>query len=119
MTNHIIEALGKWLVGRGYRAFHEAPLDNEAEHLTYWTNSDKHKTFTQRDSEFFRCYVMFTLATAARFAARGIEVPGRGFVRADVAVMNSCLNAKLVTLDDGLFKLTGEGLSQLGLALPR
>jgi hypothetical protein len=118
MPDKVIERLGKWLAGRDYKAFHESPLGAEAENLKYWTKSDKHKRRTERDSDFFRCYVMFALAASAPFSARGINIPRKGFVYRDVAVMNSCLNAGMVALDDGQFKLTEEGLSHLGLVVP-
>jgi hypothetical protein len=118
MPKRVIESLAKWLSGRGYKPFHEAPLPADADHESYWTESDKHKEFKPRDLEFLRCYAMFVLAAAAPFTARGINVTGRGYVRPDVAVMNSALNAEVVTLQGGLFQITGAGLSRLGLAVP-
>ena len=118
MPDRVILRLGNWLTAKGYRPFHDSPLAPDADDLSHWTKSDKHNTFTGRDSEFLRCYVLFALAASSPFAARGIEVPGRGFVRPDVAVMNSCLNAEMAVLDGGLFKITEKGLNHLGLAVP-
>jgi hypothetical protein len=118
MPDTLIESLAKWLLGRGYKPYHDAPLSTDADNRAYWSKSDKHKEFTSRDSDFLRCYVMFSLAAATPFAARGINVPGRGYVRPDVAVMNSAINAEMVALEDGLFKLTRTGLTCLGLTVP-
>jgi hypothetical protein len=107
----------KCLTDQGYRAIHAAPLGNEAGTCGFWTKTNKHVQLTDRDCRFLRLYVSISLASGVPFEARGIRLEGGGCVRPDRAVLNSCMNANLVALNEstGVFELTSDGLRHLGL----
>lgn len=116
MPREFYNQISSFLSRNGYVP-HDEPLPNDAGRLAFWTQSNKHKGLTPRDLSFLRLYAASALASGGRFCARGIEVePGR-YLRPDRAVMNSCLNAGLVVLDEGTecFEFTTRGLEQVGL----
>lgn len=116
MTEAIVSTLASEFSSRGY-SFHKAPLKPVSESVVYWTVSNKHGNVTGRDVEFLRLYVLLALATEKPLFARGILVRDHGYARLDKAVMNSCLNRRLVVLENGVFRITPDGIKTLGLDL--
>src|SRR5438128_1145113 len=92
--------LAEWFSDRGYVPTHPKPREADAAALSHWTASNKHSIATDRDKRFLRQYVAIVLAAGATLAARGIALGPDRYVHLDLAVMNSCLNAKLVTLNE-------------------
>jgi hypothetical protein len=108
----IIDALKLTPRLKGYR-LHDKPLGVAALRASFWESGRKqHKKLSDRDVEFLKRYADIALAAGVLFKARGIELSGQGFVRPDLAVMNSCIKRGLVALneDSGVFELTEEGL---------
>jgi hypothetical protein len=113
----IIDDLAATLKARGLRPFHRLPRqESDADTEAFWTKANKHKHDLPLDKELLRCYIAFSLLAGVPIAARGIPVPGKGFVHLDRARMNGVLSQKLARFENGTFKLTEKGLRCLGLA---